>query len=786
MATTSGRQARCARSHGRAGRDSGMAVPGDMGGPLGEVAPEAGSRTTARGDALARDRCRRRPRRAASPAAVWSCWSILGATAPRPGGEAEAVDVAAAGAGPGQRPSTTRSRCPQPEPGQGRRGDRGRPPSRRRRKGAAAGARRSGEARSRPAAEARRPRPEPRPAADGDLGPRRPRVAMIGGRAYVEGETIDGTDPGDRPGRPGRDPAPRGDRPLLGSGRSPCGSPRRRRRDRPRAGRAPAGRRRPTPASSGRGPARRRVGHDPGEDAMMKTAEAGDHALILRVLQARGLLDPAKAEAFRDAQGRDDDVPERLARPRRDRHRPSRSPPPTPTTSRCPSSSPARGDRPDSELARLLPEKLCRDQLIVPVASTGETLDLAFATPSALLVVDEVQLLTGLHVRPLVAPLSVVEAWLDRSSARAPRPPSSAARPRNSSRSRTRTTTAATPTTRSSTSTSPRPPAATAGSSGWSTRSSSRPSAPGPATSTSSRSRTPARSASGSTASSRRSPRRRGPSSSRSSRRFKILAKMDIAEKRVPQDGAIAMRSGERRVDLRVNTVPTVFGEKMVMRLLDKAAIPLHLTGLGLDERQSTDLIESIQMPHGLMLVTGPTGSGKSTTLYSCLNLLNDPKTNICTVEDPVEYKFKGMNQVQVKAAGRPDLRLGPAGVPPAGPRRHHGRRGPRPGDGADLPPGRPDGPLRPLDDPHQRLALGGQPAHGHGDRAVPAGLDPPRPRGAAARPAALQGLQGAVPLRPRERRALRPGARARRSTGPRVATPAGGPATGAGSASSR
>jgi type IV pilus assembly protein PilB len=132
--------------------------------------------------------------------------------------------------------------------------------------------------------------------------------------------------------------------------------------------------------------------------------------------------------------------------------------------------------------------------------------------------------------------------------------------------------------------------------------------------------------------------------------RLKILAKMDIAEKRIPQDGAIALRTGDKRIDLRVSTVPTVHGEKMVMRILDKKAIPLNLTGLGLDERQSTDLIESIRSPHGLALVTGPTGSGKSTTLYACLNMLNDAKVNISTVEDPVEYKFRGMNQVQVKA----------------------------------------------------------------------------------------------------------------------------------------
>ena len=132
--------------------------------------------------------------------------------------------------------------------------------------------------------------------------------------------------------------------------------------------------------------------------------------------------------------------------------------------------------------------------------------------------------------------------------------------------------------------------------------------------------------------------------------RIKVLAKMDIAEKRLPQDGAIALRAADRRVDLRVNTCPTVHGEKIVMRVLDKNSIRLEITDLGPDERQARDLLESIKAPHGLLLVTGPTGSGKSTTLYSCLNQLNKTDTNICTVEDPVEYKLDGVNQVQTKS----------------------------------------------------------------------------------------------------------------------------------------
>lgn len=132
--------------------------------------------------------------------------------------------------------------------------------------------------------------------------------------------------------------------------------------------------------------------------------------------------------------------------------------------------------------------------------------------------------------------------------------------------------------------------------------------------------------------------------------RLKILSKMDIAEKRVPQDGAIALKKGDIRTDLRVSTVPTVYGEKMVIRILDKSGIPKHLTDLGFTEDQAGAFVEAAQTPHGLMFVTGPTGSGKSTTLYCCLNLINDPDVNIVTVEDPVEYKFRGLNQVHVRA----------------------------------------------------------------------------------------------------------------------------------------
>ena len=131
--------------------------------------------------------------------------------------------------------------------------------------------------------------------------------------------------------------------------------------------------------------------------------------------------------------------------------------------------------------------------------------------------------------------------------------------------------------------------------------------------------------------------------------RLKVLSKMDIAERRVPQDGAIGLTVDDNRVDLRVSTVPTVYGEKMVLRILTKGAIPLDLTKLGFSRKQADDFETAASCPHGLLLVTGPTGSGKSTTLYATLNLLNKPDVNVMTVEDPVEYKFEGLNQVHVR-----------------------------------------------------------------------------------------------------------------------------------------
>jgi type IV pilus assembly protein PilB len=302
----------------------------------------------------------------------------------------------------------------------------------------------------------------------------------------------------------------------------------------------------------------------------------------------------------------------------------------------------------DKELGSLLPEKLCTDRLICPVAVREDVLDVAFVSPEEMGVVDELQLMTGLRINPLIAPLSVVESRLDglyrstrdtKAIGEGGGDDFDAMEAENDQQNENILDLDAVP---------------PADANGRIVRMVNQ------ILEQALRNRA---------SDIHLEPFEDGckfrlridgvlhelPPPSKAIfimiiSRLKVLAKMDIAEKRIPQDGAIALRTGDKRIDLRVNTVPTVHGEKMVMRILDKGAIPLDLTGLGLDERQSKDLIESIESPYGLALVTGPTGSGKSTTLYSCLNQLNTPKVNICTVEDPVEYKFKGMNQVMVKS----------------------------------------------------------------------------------------------------------------------------------------
>jgi type IV pilus assembly protein PilB len=131
--------------------------------------------------------------------------------------------------------------------------------------------------------------------------------------------------------------------------------------------------------------------------------------------------------------------------------------------------------------------------------------------------------------------------------------------------------------------------------------------------------------------------------------RVKIMAELDIAERRLPQDGRIKLRIGKgKEMDYRVSVCPTLFGEKIVMRLLDKSNLELDMTKLGLASNQIDIWNEGIKKPYGMCLVTGPTGSGKTTTLYSSMSLLNSPEVNISTAEDPVEFNFAGINQVQM------------------------------------------------------------------------------------------------------------------------------------------
>jgi len=133
--------------------------------------------------------------------------------------------------------------------------------------------------------------------------------------------------------------------------------------------------------------------------------------------------------------------------------------------------------------------------------------------------------------------------------------------------------------------------------------------------------------------------------------RIKIMAKLNIAERRLPQDGRIMHRVQGKELDLRVSTVPTSHGESVVMRILDRESIVLDFDSLGFDADIRRQFVHQLEMPHGIILVTGPTGSGKTTTLYTALSALNTPERKIITVEDPVEYQLEGINQIQAKSA---------------------------------------------------------------------------------------------------------------------------------------
>jgi type IV pilus assembly protein PilB len=131
--------------------------------------------------------------------------------------------------------------------------------------------------------------------------------------------------------------------------------------------------------------------------------------------------------------------------------------------------------------------------------------------------------------------------------------------------------------------------------------------------------------------------------------RFKIMSQLNIAERRVPQDGRIKLKVGNKVIDYRVSTLPTIFGEKVVLRILDKGNLTLDLEKFGIEPKAEKDLMEAVMNPYGMVLVTGPTGSGKTTTLYSCIAKINNIDVNIMTAEDPVEYNMYGVNQVLVR-----------------------------------------------------------------------------------------------------------------------------------------
>ncbi len=201
--------------------------------------------------------------------------------------------------------------------------------------------------------------------------------------------------------------------------------------------------------------------------------------------------------------------------------------------------------------------------------------------------------------------------------------------------------------------------------------------------------------------------------------RVKILSQLNIAERRVPQDGRLKLKFGKRVIDFRVSTLPVLFGEKIVLRILDKGNLTLDLSTFGFAPKAEQDLMSAIANPYGMVLVTGPTGSGKTTTLYSALSKINDTEVNIMTAEDPVEYNLMGINQVLVRTE---------IGLTFAAALRAFLRRGAHRAPGA-------------LHAPHERRGEYHHPYDRHGHRAVQCGQCRQPGGGPAAGAAYLQGL---------------------------------------------
>ena len=258
--------------------------------------------------------------------------------------------------------------------------------------------------------------------------------------------------------------------------------------------------------------------------------------------------------------------------------------------------------------------------------------------------------------------------------------------------------------------------------------------------------------------------------------RVKIMAGLNIAEKRLPQDGRIRRKIAGKDIDMRVATVPTVKGgERIIMRLLDRENILHDLADIGFGDDHLRMMDDLIHRPHGILLVTGPTGSGKTTTLYACLSRINSPDLNILTIEDPVEYELDGISQVRGQRQDRADLRHRAALLLAPRSGRDHGRRNSRPGDRRDRDPGLADRSLGALDHSHQRRRRRHHPPGRAGRAAVP-GLDlGDGGAGAAPGAAAVPALPRAV--RTRSGRGGQPGAESRgfrRGQGPARALQAG------------